>query len=36
VTFSAEYDAMFKRVGTIGAAMSLLVLATVYVMVVNS
>jgi hypothetical protein len=36
VTFSAEYDAMFKRVGTIGAAMSLLVLATIYVMVVNS
>jgi hypothetical protein len=36
VTFGAEYDAMFKRVGTIGAAMSLLVLATVYVMVVNS
>jgi hypothetical protein len=36
VTFSPEYEALFKRLGTAGAVMSLLVLATVYVMVVNS
>lgn len=36
VTFSPEYEAMFKRLGMVGAGMSLLVLATIYVMVVNS
>ncbi len=36
VTFSPEYEALLRRVGMIGTAMSLLVLATIYVMVVNS
>jgi uncharacterized membrane protein len=36
VTFSPEYEALFRRVGLIGGSMSLLVLATIYVMVVNS
>jgi hypothetical protein len=36
VTFSPEYEALFRRLGMIGTGMSLLVLATIYVMVVNS
>ncbi len=36
VTFSPEYEALCRRLGMVGTAMSLLVLATIYVMVVNS
>jgi hypothetical protein len=36
VEFSAEYDELFRRVCVVAGAMALLVLATVYVMVVNS
>jgi hypothetical protein len=36
VSFSPEYDALFKRVGSVGAAMSLLVVITVYLMTVQA
>jgi hypothetical protein len=36
VTFSPEYDALFRRLGIIGATMSVLVLVTIYLMVVQA
>jgi hypothetical protein len=36
VTFSPEYEALFRRLGMIGATMNVLVLVTIYLMVVQA